>query len=95
MHGGNFRKIDENLICEKILEKLTDLVLENFEDLRKQELHILHINFNETLNKFFFNDNLTSVLLAGPAVLPVLPLAKFNFDILVLQNDPYCILLLQ
>ncbi len=30
------------------------------------------------------NDNLTSVLLAGPAVLPVIPLAKFNFYILVL-----------
>ncbi len=41
-----------------------------------------------------FNDNLTSVLLAGPAILPVLPLAKFNFDILVLRKDPYCILLL-
>ncbi len=37
------------------------------------------------------NDNLTSVLLAGPAVLP---LAKFNFDILVLRKDPYCIQLL-
>ncbi len=39
----------------------------------------------------FFNDNLTSVLLAGPAVLP---LAKFNFDVLVLLKDLYCILLL-
>ncbi len=39
------------------------------------------------------NDNLTSALLAGPAVLLVLPLVKFNFDILVLQKDPYCILL--
>ncbi len=35
------------------------------------------------------NDNLASVLLAGPAVLQVLPLAKLNFDILVLQKDPY------
>ncbi len=35
---------------------------------------------------FFLNDNLTSVLLAGPAVVPVLPLAKFNFDILVLSE---------
>ncbi len=33
------------------------------------------------------NDNLTSILLVGPAVLPVLPLAKFNFDILVLWKD--------
>ncbi len=41
-----------------------------------------------------FNDNLTSILLAGTAVLPVLPLAKFKFDILVLWKDPYCILLL-
>ncbi len=40
------------------------------------------------------NDNLTSILLAGPAVLSVLPLANFNFDILVLLKDPYCILLL-
>ncbi len=40
------------------------------------------------------NDNLTSVLLARPAVLLVLPLAKFNFDILVLRKDLYCILLL-
>ncbi len=39
-------------------------------------------------------NNLTNVLLAGPVVLPVLPLAKFNFDMLVLQKDPYCILLL-
>ncbi len=31
------------------------------------------------------NDNLTSVLLAGPAVLP---LAKSNFDILVLPDGP-------
>ncbi len=42
----------------------------------------------------YINDNLTSVLLAGPVVLLVLPLAKFNFDILVPQKDPYCILLL-
>ncbi len=41
-----------------------------------------------------FNDNLTNVLLAGTAVLPVLPLAKFSFDILVLRKNPYCILLL-
>ncbi len=34
-----------------------------------------------------FND-VTSVLLAGPAGLPILPLAKFNFDILVLQEGP-------
>ncbi len=34
------------------------------------------------------NDNLTSVLQARPAVLPVLPLAKFNFDILVLLEGP-------
>ncbi len=40
-----------------------------------------------------YYDNLTSVLLAGPAILPVQPLAKFNFDILVLRKDPYCILL--
>ncbi len=40
------------------------------------------------------NDNFTSVLLTGPAVLPILPLAKFNFDILVLRKDPYCILVL-
>ncbi len=41
-----------------------------------------------------FNDNLTSKLLAGPAVLPVLPFAKLNFDILVQWKDPYSILLL-
>ncbi len=40
------------------------------------------------------NDNLNSVLLAGSAVPLVLPIAKFNFDILVLRKDPYCILLL-
>ncbi len=34
------------------------------------------------------NDNLTCVLLAGPAVLPVLPLEKFNFDILILLEGP-------
>ncbi len=34
------------------------------------------------------NDNLTSVLLAGPAILPALPLAKFNFDKLVLPEGP-------
>ncbi len=34
------------------------------------------------------NDNLTSVLLEGPAVLPVLPLATFNFDTLVLPEGP-------
>ncbi len=28
------------------------------------------------------------MLLAGPTVLPVLPLAKFNFDILVLPEGP-------
>ncbi len=32
-------------------------------------------------------------MLAGPAVLPVLPFAKFDFDILVIWKDPYCILL--
>ncbi len=37
---------------------------------------------------FTLNDNLTSVLLAGPAIQPVLPLAKFNFDILVLPEEP-------
>ncbi len=37
------------------------------------------------------SDNLTSVLLAGPAIQPVLSLAKFNFDILVLWKDPCCI----
>ncbi len=34
----------------------------------------------------YFSDNQTSVLLAGPAILPFLPLAKFNFDILVLPE---------
>ncbi len=37
---------------------------------------------------------MTSVLLTGPAVLPVLSLAKFSFDILVLRKDPCCIILL-
>ncbi len=36
----------------------------------------------------FINDNLISVLLEGPAVLPVLPLAKFNFDISVPLEEP-------
>ncbi len=42
---------------------------------------------NRDENKYaekVFNDNLTSVPLAGPVVLPFLPLAKFNFDILIL-----------
>ncbi len=34
------------------------------------------------------------LLITWPAVLLVLPLAKLNFDILVLWKDPYCILLL-
>ncbi len=38
----------------------------------------------ELFVKIHFNDNMISVLLAGLAVLLVLPPAKFNFDILVL-----------
>ncbi len=34
------------------------------------------------------NDNLASVLLAEPAFLPALPLAKFNFDVLILLEGP-------
>ncbi len=37
---------------------------------------------------FIISDNLAGVLLAGPAILLVLPLAKFNFDILVLLEGP-------
>ncbi len=43
--------------------------------------------------RILFNDNLTGVLLAGPAILPVLRLANFNFDILVLLEGPVILLL--
>ncbi len=59
--------------------------------------HQSHVQFSFVVGDAFstiINDNLNSVLLAGPAMLPALPLAKFNFDILVLRKDPYCSLLL-
>ncbi len=103
------KKIHKNFIIKHhaILKKISRNFWENFTQLLIEFHWILKKissifkdilgNFQKNFNQFLrglLNDNLTSVLLAGPAVLPVLPLAKFNFDILVLPKDPYCILLL-
>ncbi len=73
----------------KIFSFYNLLIKPFFTNLKIQKIYMkFSSKFKQT-----FNDNLMGVLLAGPAVLPVLPLAKFNFDILVLRKEPYCILL--
>ncbi len=71
-------------------------ILPNFKHFYFEIRFFIRISFSHLhiISLLDFNDNLTSVLLAWPAILPVLPLVKFNFDILVLQKDLYWILLL-
>ncbi len=86
-------KVVENSISYKKFTG-TYVYLRQSETKGFERLSYLKYYNTETGKQIDFSDNLTSVLLAGPAVLPILPLAKFNFDILVLWKDPYCILLL-
>ncbi len=83
---GSFQENWKKILGD-ILEYFKEIVTTFRRNYRDEFENYYSIKFYEIiLNNF--------ILLAGSAVQQIPPIAKFNFDILVLRKDPYCILLL-